>query len=250
MGQVYRHVSPSGKSYVGMTRYTWEKRAGKDPLGSYATSLRFLQALKKYGWESFQHEVLETLNEVPALYQREAYWIDYFDCVGNGYNRANPFRDQEVDSIALLEVAKLESQRKRIENLYYEKRFSLNEIATLLGTEFYSLRLLFRQNDLEVFGNTFAGLRAREIASRPQTKICERCSASFPFSRRKFCSDSCRSSFRRTLLAEAPAKNKAIARGMSGNSNAAGNIGGLVTSHKRWHTNRGVTNPDCVLCAG
>ena len=47
MPQVYRHISPVGKSYIGETLFTWQERAGKDPLVSYASSTKFFYAIKK-----------------------------------------------------------------------------------------------------------------------------------------------------------------------------------------------------------
>lgn len=39
-----------------------------------------------------------------------------------------------------------------------------------------------------------------------------------------------------------------LSKGMKGNNNAKGNLGGKITSHKRWHINRNITNPDCEYC--
>lgn len=53
---VYRHTSPSGKVYIGITQqkpeYRW--RDGK----GYKYNAHFYSAIKKYGWENFTHEVL------------------------------------------------------------------------------------------------------------------------------------------------------------------------------------------------
>lgn len=52
---VYRHISPSGKSYVGIScdpEKRWNNGEG------YAKNLFFYRAIKKYGWESFQHIII------------------------------------------------------------------------------------------------------------------------------------------------------------------------------------------------
>ncbi len=56
MYYVYRHTSPSGKSYIGITRQHPEKR-WQGGLG-YRTQQRFYRAILKYGWDNFTHEIL------------------------------------------------------------------------------------------------------------------------------------------------------------------------------------------------
>lgn len=53
---VYKHTSPSGKVYIGITGRSTEAR-WKDGRG-YARHARFGAAIKKYGWENFTHEIL------------------------------------------------------------------------------------------------------------------------------------------------------------------------------------------------
>ena len=56
---VYKHTSPSGKVYIGITKrkpeYRWNK--GK---GYRKDQLLFYRAIKKYGWDNFTHEILYT----------------------------------------------------------------------------------------------------------------------------------------------------------------------------------------------
>ena len=56
---VYKHTSPSGKVYIGITKrkpeYRWNK--GK---GYRKDQLLFYRAIKKYGWGNFTHEILYT----------------------------------------------------------------------------------------------------------------------------------------------------------------------------------------------
>lgn len=55
---VYKHTSPSGKVYIGITcrepRKRWDNGKG------YAHCPHFKAAIQKYGWENFEHEILET----------------------------------------------------------------------------------------------------------------------------------------------------------------------------------------------
>lgn len=63
---VYKHVSPSGKVYIGITKQKPEARWGRDGSG-YKHSPHLRAAIKKYGWETFQHEIL-----ADGLTQKEA----------------------------------------------------------------------------------------------------------------------------------------------------------------------------------
>ena len=51
---VYKHTSPSGKSYIGQTS-NYDRRC-KEHRGSKGKA--FGTAIKKYGWDSFTHHVL------------------------------------------------------------------------------------------------------------------------------------------------------------------------------------------------
>lgn len=84
---VYKHTSPSGKVYIGMTglkpEYRWNN--GK---GYINTNAHFRNAIKKYGWDNFEHEVVyENLDRETAC-QKEVELIKFYDSTNpqNGYN--------------------------------------------------------------------------------------------------------------------------------------------------------------------
>lgn len=58
MYTVYKHTSPSGKCYIGITqqepKLRWLNGNG------YAKCPLFFNAIKKYGWENIRHEILQT----------------------------------------------------------------------------------------------------------------------------------------------------------------------------------------------
>ena len=85
---VYRHISPSGKSYIGITKQIAEKRFQEG--SGYKTQPVFWRAIKKYGWETFKHEILEEGLNVIEASEREAYYIEnvYHSYTPNGYNVA------------------------------------------------------------------------------------------------------------------------------------------------------------------
>jgi group I intron endonuclease len=53
---VYKHTSPSGRVYIGITRRRPSKRYDRGK--GYAHSPHFFAAIKKYGWENIKHEIL------------------------------------------------------------------------------------------------------------------------------------------------------------------------------------------------
>lgn len=81
---VYQHISPNGKSYIGITQQSPFKR-WKNGNGYYKQK-KFYNAIKKYGWENFQHNILkENICEEAASYW-EKYYIKEFNSYYNGYN--------------------------------------------------------------------------------------------------------------------------------------------------------------------
>ena len=86
---VYRHITPSGKSYIGITskkpEYRWKNGRGYNP------KFPFGKAIEKYGWENIRHEILDTnIDEFEAKCLEEYYIFSYRTYVGfsdcNGYN--------------------------------------------------------------------------------------------------------------------------------------------------------------------
>lgn len=55
---VYKHTSPKGKVYIGITSQNpirrWNSGYG------YKNNTHFWSAIKKYGWDNFKHEILFT----------------------------------------------------------------------------------------------------------------------------------------------------------------------------------------------
>lgn len=85
---VYKHVSPSGKVYIGVTKNRPVKRW--DNGRGYRTNRHFNNAIQKYGWENFQHYIIDYgLTEEEAV-QKEVELIAFYDSANkeHGYNIA------------------------------------------------------------------------------------------------------------------------------------------------------------------
>jgi group I intron endonuclease len=88
MYSVYKHTSPNGKVYIGITARVPEKRWNCG--NGYRNNLHFWNAIQKYGWENFSHEILFS-----ELSEQEAQEIEIrliAECksseYAHGYNRS------------------------------------------------------------------------------------------------------------------------------------------------------------------
>jgi len=75
----------NNKSYIGQTKTTLQKRWSKHCYTSFTSkkNIKFHNAIKKYGTECWNLEILEETNE---LNEREIYWISHYDTFNSGYN--------------------------------------------------------------------------------------------------------------------------------------------------------------------
>ena len=86
---VYKHTNKiNGKVYIGQTCQDPEKRWRLNGVG-YKDSPKFWNAIQKYGWDNFEHEIIEEKLNSKQADEREVYWIAYYDTYNNdekGYN--------------------------------------------------------------------------------------------------------------------------------------------------------------------
>lgn len=84
---VYKHTNvKNGKVYIGITSQKPEKRWREDGSG-YKNQPKFFNAILKYGWHNFRHDVLYTnLNEKDAI-SLEKQLISECNSIVNGYNQ-------------------------------------------------------------------------------------------------------------------------------------------------------------------
>lgn len=86
MFSVYKHTSPNGKVYIGITSKNPEKRWANG--FGYKNNKHFWRAIQKYGWSNFEHEILyEGLTQEQANIV-EQMQIAYYDSSNRrkGYN--------------------------------------------------------------------------------------------------------------------------------------------------------------------
>lgn len=102
---IYKHTSPSGKSYIGQTKHSMKIRWRGHIKASKTDSLNvFARAIRKYGHENFIHEILEDNIESQELAnEREQYWIAFYDTFNNplkGYNETSGGKQFELSDLA------------------------------------------------------------------------------------------------------------------------------------------------------
>lgn len=121
---IYYHKSPENKYYIGQTCQDVEKRWRRG--ASYKTE-KFASAIQKYGWDNFEHGILEENISKDKVDELEAYYIQLFNSVDNGYNIyqqnysgyhfADLWADEKVKEKI---IQKLISQRNTLE--YHEEQ--------------------------------------------------------------------------------------------------------------------------------
>jgi len=101
-GHIYIHKNKlNGKCYVGQTIWTPVKRRwGKNGI-YYRKDSAFGRAIKKYGWNNFEHIIIPTIYEtIEELNKAEQEMIIEVDSFNNGYNSTmggdNHTRTKEV----------------------------------------------------------------------------------------------------------------------------------------------------------
>lgn len=81
---VYKHISPSGKVYIGITGNTPAQRwiRGK----GYGRQSIFYNAIQKYGWDNIEHKVLVSNLTKEQAEDVEIQLISYYKSIGISYN--------------------------------------------------------------------------------------------------------------------------------------------------------------------
>ena len=83
---VYKHTTPSNKVYIGITSQKETHRWGRDGHGYYTQA--FGNAVRKYGWDNIQHEIICTgiSREEAVAIERRLIAEYHADNSDSGYN--------------------------------------------------------------------------------------------------------------------------------------------------------------------
>jgi len=85
---IYRIVNKlNGKQYIGQTIHDLQKRFKQH---QYKTTSALYLAIKKYGFENFYIELIDTANNINELNDKEEYYIEFYNTYAPlGYNIAS-----------------------------------------------------------------------------------------------------------------------------------------------------------------
>lgn len=84
-GVVYCLISPSGKRYIGQT-WNITKRLYYYQSISSNSQQKIYNAIKKYGFENFEVEILDFCFNQEEMDDSEIYWIKFYNSIISGYN--------------------------------------------------------------------------------------------------------------------------------------------------------------------
>lgn len=169
---VYKHTSPSGKVYIGITCQKIEKR-WKNGKG-YELCTAFNRAIKKYGWENIKHEIVyRNLDKEKAL-EIEQRLIAEFDSTNpkHGYNLTSGGEHYEANEESLKRNSESHKRsfkehpeyREHLSKIQKGKKMSLesSEKKRKAMLEFYELNPEKRK----LCGNSFRGKKRGEEFSK------------------------------------------------------------------------------------
>jgi len=147
----------NGRSYVGVTTRTLEERKYEhERLAEKGEGYVFHAALRKYGFDAFDWEVVDRAQNLDELYRKEREYIEKYNAFTEGYNLTlggecpteglvgerhhfyGKERPEEVKKKIAMSMAKItEEDAKRIIKFIVDTDFSLSEISRMLGIPRY-----------------------------------------------------------------------------------------------------------------
>jgi group I intron endonuclease len=81
---IYKHTSPSGKSYIGLTN-DYDRRCNEHQ--RVPACRAFHSAIKKYGWDNFTHTIVDSGLSLAVANELEEFLIEELNTLApNGYN--------------------------------------------------------------------------------------------------------------------------------------------------------------------
>ena len=187
---IYKHTcKENNQVYIGQTCQNPSRRWRNGE--GYKGSSYFYMAIKKYGWEGFIHEIIESNLSKEEADKREQYWIEYYksNIKGYGYNlkeggnspsyskEAKEKMSQSAKKRFLKEEEKLK-QSQRLKNAYLKNNNSWDILKKPIecietGEKFQSISQAAKWAGIKAlssFGNYFRG-ESKSCGRHPETGI-------------------------------------------------------------------------------
>lgn len=128
---VYKHTSPSNKVYIGITSIGVERRWQSG--NNYRSNTYFTNAILKYGWDNFKHEILYTGLSKEEAEQKEIELIAFYKSNSQEYgynieNGGNTHKVSETTKLKLSIAHKGKHYAKRRKHTEEEKKAISNKL--------------------------------------------------------------------------------------------------------------------------
>lgn len=116
----------NGKCYIGQTRHSLEHRkAAHLRCAKKGVETHFYQAIRKYGEENFEWEIICSANDKKRLNELETFYIQKYDSIKHGYNMVDGGDNNimDIESVKTKHDAIMQSpeMRKRISDTMKRK---------------------------------------------------------------------------------------------------------------------------------
>ena len=83
--KIYIHRNKiNGKVYIGQTKQPLKSRWNNGY--GYKQCTKFWNAIQKYGWDNFEHKLIEDNLTLDEANRKEQYYIQKYNSIDNGYN--------------------------------------------------------------------------------------------------------------------------------------------------------------------
>jgi group I intron endonuclease len=113
---VYKHTSPSGKAYIGITNNY--KRRCREHQRVDSVCIAFYRAIVAYGWDNFTHEILEKNLSLSDANSLEGFYIKKFGSLSpNGYNLKTGGGSIKLSDETKIKIGLSNSGKKRSEEV-------------------------------------------------------------------------------------------------------------------------------------
>lgn len=117
---IYKHTNKiNGKCYIGQTCQSLIERWRENGIGYQNNAPIFYKAILKYGWNNFDHEIIEdNITTKQEADEREKYWIKFYDCCildgkDKGYNANRGGTGFTSEQASILSKANWENEEYR-----------------------------------------------------------------------------------------------------------------------------------------
>lgn len=135
---VYMHTNKvNGKRYVGQTcQWPPEKRWRKDGVG-YRHNEYFYRSIQKYGWDNFEHEIIDARLTIEEANELEEHLIENFDTLNRskGYNLRHGGNNGEHSEETKTKLKRAWEHRDRVMPEHVRKAMSKSRTGKHLSEE-------------------------------------------------------------------------------------------------------------------